>query len=89
MALGADESAILKTVLRHGIGLAPTGLAVGVCLAAALNRVLASLLTEVQPFEFAAMGITAATLLAVAFAACYLPARRAARMNPLTALHCD
>ncbi len=87
MALGADQNAILRLILRRGVRLATTGLAIGALAAAALNRVLASLLPAVQPIEFAIIGITVATLLSVAFAACYLPARRAARMNPLTALH--
>jgi putative ABC transport system permease protein len=52
-----------------------------------LNRVLATLLMEVRPFEPGVIALSSFILLSIAVAACYLPARRAARMDPLVALH--
>jgi putative ABC transport system permease protein len=87
MALGADRDAILNLVLRRGVGLAATGLMAGAIVAVGLNRVLATLLTEVRALEWVCIGAAGGILLCIAFAACYVPARRAARMSPLTALH--
>lgn len=87
MALGAGRGVILNLVLRRGVSLAMTGTVIGAIVAAGLNRVLASLLTEVRALEWVSIGAAGAILLLIAFAACYVPARRAARMNPLIALH--
>lgn len=87
MALGADGGAILSLVLRRGVSLAASGLLIGAIVAVGLNRVLASLLTQVRTLEWVSIGAAGAILLCIAFGACYVPARRAARMNPLSALH--
>ncbi|HTS13934.1 MAG TPA: ABC transporter permease [Candidatus Limnocylindrales bacterium] len=86
MAMGADRDAILRLVLRRGLRLAVAGLVIGAAIAAALNRVLASLLAEVHSIEPATVAIAGGVLLVVALAACYAPARRASRMDPLEAL---
>jgi putative ABC transport system permease protein len=89
IALGASPGAILRMVLRENLGLAVAGLAVGVVVALALAQVLASQLYGVgtrDPLTFAG---SALVLLAAALAACYLPARRATRVDPITALRCE
>ncbi len=86
MALGAQATDILKMVLKQGLALALVGLAIGVVAALALMRLLRTLLFEVQTTDTATFGIVVSTLLAVALLACYLPARRATRVDPLVAL---
>lgn len=85
-ALGAQRSRILALILRQGIVLALAGIVIGLAGAAALTRLLSSMLfgvNAIDPVTF----IAAATLfLAVAFAASYIPARRAARVQPMQAL---
>jgi putative ABC transport system permease protein len=86
MALGAQASDILKMVLKQGLALALVGLAIGVVAALTLMRLLRTLLFEVQTTDTATFGIVVSTLLAVALLACYLPARRATKVDPLAAL---
>ena len=86
MALGAQPGAIRSMVLVQGMWLALIGVAIGIGAALTLTRLLASLLFRVQPRDplvFIAMPVL---LTAVALLACYLPARRATRINPLEAL---
>jgi putative ABC transport system permease protein len=86
MSLGASRGRVLGEVLREGMRLALLGLAVGTAGAFAVGRILASLLHEVKPGDMTIFLATAGLLAAVAFVACYLPARRAARLDPVTAL---
>jgi predicted permease len=86
MALGAEVKSILAMVLRQGLGLAAAGLVLGLALALALRRVLASLLFGVSPTDPATFTGVAALLALVAAAACYLPARRASAIAPAVAL---
>jgi len=86
LALGADRGALLGLVLREGLVLTALGVAIGCAGAAALTRTLNSFLYGVNaadPFTFAAIAVL---LAGVALAACWLPARRAARTDPMTAL---
>ena len=73
-------------MIRRGVRLSLIGLVVGVMTTAALNRVLASLLLEIQPLEVAMIIVTSLGLLAIAFGACYFPARKAAGTDPMVAL---
>ena len=86
MALGAQASDILKMVLKQGLVLAVAGIVVGVAAALALMRLLRTLLFEVQANDFATFALVVGTLFVVALLACYLPARRATKVDPLVAL---
>jgi putative ABC transport system permease protein len=89
MALGAKARDVLLLVIRQGLALVLVGVALGLLGALALTRVLSSLLYEVSatdPLTFAAIALL---LTAVSCFACYLPARRAARVDPLTAMRYD
>jgi putative ABC transport system permease protein len=86
LSLGAQTSDILRMVLRSGMTLTVLGLAIGLPIAFALARALAALLFGVEaadPFSFIGLPLL---LAGVAALACYLPARRAARLDPLKAL---
>ncbi len=86
MALGAQRRDVLKLVVRQGGALALWGIAVGVGAALALARFLSKLLFGVTATDPATYTVVALSLLAVALAACYLPARRAAEIDPVDAL---
>lgn len=86
MALGAQRGDVLKLVLGQGFGLAVTGVVIGIGGALALTRLLSSLLygiTATDPLTFIAVSLI---LLCVALLACYIPARRAAKVDPMVAL---
>jgi putative ABC transport system permease protein len=86
MALGAQRGDVLKLVMRHGIALAAAGAAVGLCAAFASSHLLASLLDGVQTTDLATFAVVSALLFVIALVATYLPARRAAALNPSVAL---
>jgi len=89
MALGARPPSVLKLILRGGAGLASIGAAIGLIAALGLSRLLVSLLygiTPVDPITF--LGVPA-ILMAVALTACYLPARRATKVDPAVALRSE
>jgi putative ABC transport system permease protein len=86
IALGAQKNAILKHVVARGIALAGTGVTIGIVPALGLTRLLSSLLfgiTSTDPLTFFA---ASAALLGIAVLACYIPAQRAASLEPMTAL---
>jgi putative ABC transport system permease protein len=89
MALGAQRGEILRMVVRQGMALALLGLAIGVPSALVLTRLMASLLFQITPRDPLTFGGVAALLVAVALAACYVPARRATRVDPIVALRCE
>lgn len=86
MALGAEGRDVLGMVLGQGLRLALIGLALGLAGALAATRLLRSFLFEVQPADPLTYVVVAAGLCFVALAACYIPARRAMRVDPLIAL---
>jgi cell division protein FtsX len=86
MALGARMSDVLKLVLRNGISLALIGAAVGVAGALATTRVMSSLLFGVAPTDLVTFAAVVVVLVIVALLACYIPARRATKVDPLVAL---
>jgi predicted permease len=86
MALGARSIEILAMVVRRGMTLAAVGVAIGLLAAAGVTRVIASLLYGVTPFDPFTFVAVAAILACVALLACAVPAGRAARLNPITAL---
>jgi putative ABC transport system permease protein len=85
-ALGASRGALLGMVLRNGMTLAGLGLVLGLAGALALTRLLATLLIGVGARDPLTLSVSAALLAAVALLACYVPARRAARLDPVAAL---
>jgi len=89
IAIGAQRGDVLRLIVGGGMKLAIAGAVVGLVGALALARVVGTMLFEVTPFDPASYGTTAALLLAVAAVACYMPARRATRVDPLTVLRQD
>jgi predicted permease len=86
MALGAQPGSVLKLVLRQGIVLAIVGAAVGIGVTLGVMRYLTSMLYEVHANDPLTMIAVAVLLTLVALAACYIPARRAMRVDPMVAL---
>lgn len=86
MSLGATRGRVLGLVLKQGMRLAGIGFAIGLVAAVAAGRLLSSLLHEVRPSDPLIILLTALGLGAVALLACYLPARRAAQVDPIVAL---
>ena len=86
LALGAQSRNILRMVIRQGLGLAFAGAAVGLAGALIVSHLMAGLLYGVRPTDPFTFASVALLLVAVALLACYIPARRAIRMDPLVAL---
>ena len=86
VALGAQRSDIVRLVLRQGIRATLAGVAIGVIAGLALMRLLSSLLHGVKADDWLTFLSVALLLLAVAIAACFIPARRATRVDPIVTL---
>jgi putative ABC transport system permease protein len=86
MALGARAMDVLKLVVKNGMSLAFIGVAVGLAGAYGLTRLLASLLVGVTPTDVVTFSTVTLGLLLIALLACYIPARRATKVDPLVAL---
>ena len=86
MALGANRTDVLKMITRQGMRLAAVGLVLGFLLALALAQVLSSLLIGISGYDVTTFIVVPTLLAAVALVACYLPARRATKVDPLIAL---
>jgi predicted permease len=86
LALGAQRRNVFGMILSQGARLAGLGIAIGLVLAFGVARLMSSFLFGVQPADPLTFAAVCALLLAVAFLACYIPARRATRVDPLTAL---
>ncbi|MEO6237171.1 MAG: ABC transporter permease [Vicinamibacterales bacterium] len=89
VALGASERDILRMIVGRGLGLAGVGLAIGLIAAVPLTQSMQTLLFEIKPLDVPTLALVIAGLLAVAGVASYLPARRALRIEPVTALHLE
>jgi putative ABC transport system permease protein len=89
MALGAQPATVLRLVLREGLVVGLAGLALGLAATLAVVRLLSGLLYEVPAFDPATFLGASMLLMAVVLAACYIPARRAARLDPMIALRCE
>ena len=89
MALGAQYGSVLALVLRQGLVLAMIGIVTGMLCALGLTRMLSSLLYGVAPTDPVTFAASTTILLGVAILACWLPARRAARIDPVLALRQD
>jgi predicted permease len=86
LALGAQRGDVLRMVLRQGGKMAALGVAIGMCAALGLTRLMTSLLFGVSPVDPLTFGAVAALLMVVTLAACYLPGLRATRVDPIVAL---
>ncbi len=86
MALGASSVDVLKLVVRHGMTLVIIGVAIGLAGAIALTRLMETLLFGVTPTDALTMCVVSGVLVAVALLACFIPARRATKVDPLVAL---
>ena len=86
LALGAEKNSILQMVLRQGLRLAIIGTVAGLLAALIVSHLMARLLYGVRPTDPLTFAAVALLLLVVALSACYIPARRAIRMDPLAAL---
>jgi putative ABC transport system permease protein len=86
LALGSDMWAVMRLVLRQGLGMAAVGLTAGLLLMAASARFLTGWLYQTNPLDAPSLACASAVLMAVAAAACWAPARRATRVSPVTSL---
>lgn len=86
LALGASTIDVLKLIIRNGLTLVIIGVVIGLGGAFALTRLMATLLFGVTPTDGLTIGVVSALLIGVALLACFIPARRAAKVDPLVAL---
>jgi putative ABC transport system permease protein len=86
LALGAQPSAVMRLVIAQGVGVAAAGIAIGIAVALAMTPLLRTQLYGVGPIDAPTIAGVPALLLVVAAIACYLPARRAMRVDPVNAL---
>jgi predicted permease len=89
LALGAQGGLIVRTVLLQGLGLTVAGTAVGLVCAAVASRAMAGVLYGVRPTDPPTLAAVAVLLTAVGLFACYVPARRAVRVDPMIVLRCE
>jgi predicted permease len=87
MALGAGVKDLLRLVMSHGLRLTAAGIVIGAVAAVVLTRLMGNLLYNVSPRDPIAFGTAFIVLIVVAFIACFVPARRATRIDPVQALH--
>jgi ABC-type antimicrobial peptide transport system permease subunit len=89
IALGAQRNQVLTLILRDGLRPALMGLAIGLATSAAVTRLIQSMLYQTRPLDLEIFSVVAVTLLAVAAAACVIPAWRAAQLDPVAALRME
>jgi ABC-type antimicrobial peptide transport system permease subunit len=86
MALGADRVMVLQQVLREGLGVTLIGVAIGLAAALGLSRIMANYVYGIKATDPLTYAAATLVLVLAALAACYVPARRAASVNPMQAL---
>ena len=89
LALGAEPTSLLGMVMRQGLTMVVAGLLLGLAGAVALSRVLANLLFDTAATDPATFAVVALVLLVAALSACFLPARRTMRVDPMVALRTE
>jgi len=89
MALGVEQREVRRMFLRHGLLLSAIGVGVGIGVAAAMMRLMTSMLYQVSPLDLTTYAGVSLVLLVAAMIASYLPARRAASLNPVEALRAE
>lgn len=89
MALGADRPQVLRLILREGVILASIGLVIGLVGGVFVGRAVQGMLYKVSALDFASLCAVAVLLFAAAIVACYLPARKATKVDPMVALRCN
>lgn len=89
MALGADRTTLLRLVLREGLRMTLTGVAIGLAAALALSRVMAGYVYGIKSTDPLTFAAAALLLMLAALAACYIPARRAMHVDPMRALRIE
>ena len=89
MALGATRAAVFREVVWHGLAIVLAGVAIGEALMVPLTRAAASMQAEIRPPDALTHVAVDIIWIAVALVACYVPAARAARVDPLVALRCE
>jgi ABC-type antimicrobial peptide transport system permease subunit len=89
MALGAERRDVLRLILKHGLALTLAGLGIGLAGALALTRLMKSYLFGVGATDPASFVFVAFLLLLVALLACWIPAWRATKVDPMIALRCE
>jgi putative ABC transport system permease protein len=86
IALGAQRRDVLRLVINQGMTMAAIGVAIGMAVSFAMTRLMKTLLFEVSATDFGTFAIIGLALAGVVSLACYLPARKAARVDPMVAL---
>jgi ABC-type antimicrobial peptide transport system permease subunit len=89
MAIGASGDSVVRDVLSHGVGLTAVGVGIGLAAALAATRLLSALLFGIEPTDPPTFAAAAAALIVVGACAAYVPARRAARVDPIVALRTE
>jgi putative ABC transport system permease protein len=89
MALGAEARDVVKLIVKQGMRLTLIGTIIGLALSVAMTRLIANLLYGVKAIDPATFAGVAIFLMVVALLACYLPARKATKIDPMIALRCE
>jgi ABC-type antimicrobial peptide transport system permease subunit len=89
MALGARRSQVLASILRESVRIACLGIAAGIPMALIAGRFMGSMLYQLQPYDASSLGAAVAGIVAISLIAGFIPARRAASIDPARALRSE